>query len=112
MDVLSFTITFAALGSLVGLLVYLIFYYMFQKLIASRTPEERSDISYLPAMGGFVYEELPAQSITQLLRDIFRRALGPSKLRGLVKLYVTVDLWYAIALLALLLLIIVSILGW
>ncbi|MEO3993208.1 MAG: hypothetical protein QN229_02705 [Desulfurococcaceae archaeon TW002] len=105
MDVFEFIATYVVLGSLVGVMVYLVFYYLFQKFIASATPEERNTVSDLPVMGGFIYDELPTQSVTQMLRDIFRRALGPSRLREVIRLYKFVDMWYILALFVLLLMI-------
>ncbi|MEM4436749.1 MAG: hypothetical protein QXO22_07380 [Thermosphaera sp.] len=113
MSIQDFLITYLGLGLLNGMVIYFVFYYMFQKLVASKTPSERNTVSEYMVMGGFVYDEPFHQSLTQMVRDIFKRALGASRVKGWSWLFTGASRWYALGLLALLAMLIASILyGW
>ncbi|MEM0473675.1 MAG: hypothetical protein QXZ48_09020 [Zestosphaera sp.] len=113
MSIQDFLITYLVLSLVNSAIIFLVFYYLFQKLVASKTPEERNVISDYIVMGGFPYDEPPRQSIAGMVRDIFRRALGTTKVRGWYWVFTGVGRWYALGLLVLLMLIIASLMyGW
>lgn len=113
MSVQEFMAEYLVLGLLNGLVIYLVFYLMFQRLIASKTPEERTSVSTLMVMGGFQYDEPPRLSVTSMIRDVFKRALKASRLRGWSWLLTGSGKWYVLGLLALMALIIASVIyGW
>lgn len=110
MGISEFIILYLMAGLISGFVVYVLFYLVFQKYVASKTPEERSQVSTLMVMGGFRYDEVPRESITRMVRSIFRRAIGAGGpwwvLQGVSK-------WYVLALIALIALVFASLLyGW
>ncbi|MGB9828242.1 hypothetical protein IMZ38_02925 [Thermosphaera chiliense] len=112
MDVYEFTIIYTGMAVLTGLTVYLVFYVVFQKLAASKTPEQRDDVSGLIVMGGFVVDEPLRLSAIRILKDILRRALGRRVLR-LESFSREISSWYLLALIFLAALVAASfLLGW
>lgn len=113
MNVNEFLASYLVIGLLNGLIIYIVFYLTFQKLVASKTPEERGAVSALVVMGGFIYDEVPRQSVTQMVRDIFARALGRGRLQGWGWVFQGISKWFALALIALSAMVIVSLIcGW
>ncbi|ADV65314.1 hypothetical protein [Desulfurococcus mucosus] len=74
MDAYVFTILLLSQTVLAGLTVYLVFYVLFQRLVADKIPAQRDEVSELPVMGGFIVEKPESPSITRVAVDILRRA--------------------------------------
>ena len=113
MNVYDFTLTYTGLAVLTGLAVYLVFYVAFQKLIASKTPEQRDNVSGLIVMGGFVVEEPPRLSALRILKDILKRSLGKKRVLRAESSGEEISTWYLLALIFLAALVAASfMLGW
>jgi hypothetical protein len=98
MDVYEFTLIYTGLAALTGLTVYLVFYTLFQRLVASKTPEQRDEVSGLIVMGGFIVEEPPRLSALRILKDIFKRSLGRSTILRVETISREISTWYILAL--------------
>jgi hypothetical protein len=113
MDVYDFTLIYAGLGLLAGSVVYLVFYVLFQKLAAARTPVQRDEVSRLIVMGGFTVEEPSRLSAIRILKDILMRSLGSARVSRLESFAGAISSWYLLALILLSLLVAISfMLGW
>jgi len=112
-DTYVFLLLLLSETALIGLVVYLVFYVLFQKLFASRIPSQRDEVSELPVMSGFIVEKPDIPSLTKMVVDILRRAWRSGERaveRGIVSY---LSDWYVVALLVLVILVaLVLLLGW
>jgi len=111
LDVYTYTALMATLTALLGLLVYLLFYRLFQET-AGRSEVEVDEVKRKIVFSGFIVDEPEFPSVTALVRDIFSRAFRRGfkvverTSRGLV-----LD-WYLIGYLLMLILLLVGVASW
>lgn len=106
-DIQAFLLLILLQTVFTSFIVYMVFYVFFQKVIASRVPSLRDEVTELPVMGGFIVDKVEAPSITEIVVDILKRAWGRgSKVleRGIASY---LSDWYFIGLLLLIALVVV-----
>jgi hypothetical protein len=111
LDVYTYTAIMAGLTALLGLVVYIVFYWFFQET-AGRSEVEVDEVKRKIVFSGFIVDEPEFPSVTALVRDIFSRAfrrgfkIVERTSRGLV-----LD-WYLIGYLLMLTLLLVGVASW
>lgn len=104
-----FVITYLSTSALVGLVIYFVFYVMMQKYVASKTPSQQDEVSVLPVMGGFIYDEPGGISVTKVVKDILRRAVSTRGIARLERLVGDPGFWYILGLIALTLILLLGV---
>lgn len=100
----DFLMVILGLSSLLGFVVYLVFYEIFQRF-GGRVIEERSDeVKYYPVMSGWLVDDVKFPSVTDLVVEILSRAWrhASASLREASKVLVSDWYFYAYVLLAVL----------
>jgi len=70
----DFLLVLVGFSSLLGLVVYLVFYEMFQRF-GGKAVEDRSDeVKYYPVLGGWLVNNVSFPSVTDLVVEILSRA--------------------------------------
>lgn len=101
MEIGWFVVTYISASALVGLVIYLVFYVMMQRYVALKTPSQQDEVSTLPVMGGFIYDEPSGVSVTKVVKDILKRATTPRKAARLEGVLADPGFWYTLSLIAL-----------
>ncbi|WP_440059085.1 hypothetical protein ACSU1N_04685 [Thermogladius sp. 4427co] len=111
LDLPLFTALVSAATLLLGLLIYYVFYYLFQAL-AGRKIAEEDTVKKKIIMSGFIVENPEFPSITTLLKDIFSRSFrrGFRLVERVGSSYVF-D-WYLIGYILVLIILLVGVLVW
>jgi len=111
LDVYTYTALMAALTALLGLLVYLVFYWLFQEA-AGGSEVEVDEVKRKIVFSGFIVDEPEFPSVTGLVKDIFSRAFRRGfKLVERTSRGLALD-WYLIGYLLMLTLLLVGVVSW